>query len=160
MFEPSRYRKLGIAWLGLCLAVAVHITDEALTGFLSIYNPSVQALRERWGWFPMPTFGFREWLFGLMGGIILALLLTPLAFRGSRVIRPIAWVLSIIMILNAGGHMLATILGRTVESVRFPRPAPGFYSSPLLLIAAIYLIMQLRRTARISSNTIARSASG
>jgi hypothetical protein len=160
MFEPSRYRKLGIAWLGLCLAVAVHITDEALTGFLSIYNPSVQAMRERWGWFPMPTFGFREWLFGLMGGIILALLLTPLAFRGSRVIRPIAWVLSIIMILNAGGHTLATILGHTVESVRFARPAPGFYSSPLLLIAAIYLIMQLHRTARIGSDTIARSASG
>lgn len=160
MFQPSPYRKLGIAWICLCLATAVHVTDEALTGFLSIYNPTVDTMRERWGWFPMPTFGYREWLLGLMGGIVVALLLSPLVYRGSRIMRPIAWFLSVIMILNAGGHTLATILGHTVESVRFARPAPGFYSSPLLLIAAIYLIMQLRRTARVTSDTGARSASG
>jgi hypothetical protein len=160
MYQPSPYRKLGFAWICLCLATAVHVTDEALTGFLSVYNPTVNAMRERWGWFPMPTFSYREWLLGLMGGIVVALLLSPLVYRGSRFIRPIAWILSVIMILNAGGHTLASILGRTVESVHFARPAPGFYSSPLLLVAAIYLIMQLRRTARVSSNTIARSASG
>jgi hypothetical protein len=128
------------------VAAAVHVTDEALTGFLSVYNPTVIALRERWGWFPMPTFGYREWLLGLMGGIVVALLLSPLVYRGSRFMRPIAWALSVIMLLNAGGHTLATILGQTVDSVRFARPAPGFYSSPLLLVASIYLIVQLRRS--------------
>jgi hypothetical protein len=159
MFKPSRYRKLGMAWVGLCLAVAAHVTDEALTGFLSVYNPSVTAMRARWGWFPMPTFGFREWLLGLMGGIMVALLLSPLAFRGSRIIRPLAWILSVIMILNAGGHTLATILGRTVGSVQFARPAPGFYSSPLLLIASIYLIVQLRKTGQSSAAVAAASVS-
>jgi hypothetical protein len=159
MYQPSPYRKLGFAWIGLCLVTAVHVIDEAATGFLSVYNPSVIAMRQRWGWFPMPTFEYREWLLGLLGGIAFALLLSPLAFRGSRVVRPIAWFLSVIMILNACGHTLATILGRTVESVRFSRPAPGFYSSPLLLIAAIYLISQLRRTGRLTSKEVARFAS-
>jgi len=158
MSEPSDYRNLGIAWVCICLATAVHVTDEALTGFLSVYNPSVIAMRERWGWFPMPPFQFREWLLGLIGVIIVALLLSPLVFRGSRVIRPIAWILSVIMILNAGGHTLATIFGRTVESVRFARPAPGFYSSPLLLIASIYMIVQLRRTGRASSEEQSHAA--
>lgn len=159
MSDPSPYRKLGFAWVGLCLATAIHVSDEALTGFLSIYNPTVSIMRERWGWFPMPTFGYREWLLGLMGGILVALLLSPFMFRGSRFMRPIAWFLSLVMILNAGGHTLATILGRTVASIHFSRPAPGFYSSPLLLVAAIYLISQLRRTARVSSAQERRSAS-
>jgi hypothetical protein len=152
MFKPSPYRKLGLAWMCLCLATAIHVTDEALTGFLTVYNPTVSVMRERWGWFPMPTFEYREWLLGLMGGIVVALFLTPLAYRGSRIIRPFAWTLSVIMILNAGGHTLATIFGRTVDSVRFARPAPGFYSSPLLLIASIYLMVQLRRSSTAASS--------
>jgi hypothetical protein len=159
MPDPSPYKKLGIAWICLCLATAVHVMDEAVTGFLAVYNPTVEAMRARWGWFPMPRFGYREWLLGLMGGIIVALLLSPFMFRGLRFMRAIAWFLSVIMILNAGGHTLATILGRTVASVRFPRPAPGFYSSPLLLVAAIYLVVQLRRTARLNAEPAVRSAS-
>src|SRR5947209_1309119 len=94
----------------------------------------------------MPTFTVESWLVGLMTAVILLLLLTPLAFRGVRWIRPIAYVVSVVMLLNAMGHTLATILGRTFESVQFARPAPGFYSSPVLVAASIYLLIQLRRT--------------
>jgi hypothetical protein len=52
------------------------------------------------------------------------------------------------MILNAAGHTLGTLAGQTVNSVRFPRPMPGFYSSPPLLIAAIYLLFRLQRSTR------------
>ena len=31
----------GIAWLGLAGALAIHVLDEALTGFLGIHNPAV-----------------------------------------------------------------------------------------------------------------------
>lgn len=54
--------------------------------------------------------------------------------------------LAVIMLLNGLGHTTGTILGRTVSSVRFPRPMPGFYSSPLLLATSVYAFMQLRRT--------------
>jgi len=35
----------GSAWFALCVAFAVHILDEASTGFLAVYNPTVTILR-------------------------------------------------------------------------------------------------------------------
>ena len=139
-------RTLGIAWLGLCLALAVHTFDEASTGFLAVYNPTVVALRQKLGFWPMPTFEFRDWLTGLIAAVVVLLALSPLVFRGERWSRPLLYVVAALMLLNGISHTVATIFGRTVSTVRFPRPAPGFYSSPLLLIASIYSLVQLHRT--------------
>ncbi|HEX7960193.1 MAG TPA: hypothetical protein VF493_09765 [Terriglobales bacterium] len=135
----------GSGWVFLSLALAAHVTDEALTGFLDVYNPTVLAMRARYSWFPMPVFGFREWLIGLICGVIILVLLTPFAMRGSRWMRPLAYFLSIMMILNGLGHTLGTAFGRTVSTIHFARPMPGFWSSPLLLGASGYLLYQLRR---------------
>ncbi len=136
--------KLGIAWIALCLAFTLHIVDEASTGFLSVYNPTVLAVRKRVAWFPMPTFEFEVWLTGLIVANLLLLSLSVFAFRGSRWLRPIAYVFAVIMLLNGLGHTLGTIAGQTVASVHFARPMPGFYSSPGLLAASIYLLFRLR----------------
>jgi len=136
----------GAPWLALCAAFALHIAEEALTGILDVYNPTVLALQQRWGWFPVPSFEFREWLVGLIVGWTILACLTPLAFRGVRWLRPLAWVYAPIMLANGLGHTLFTILGRTVASVTFPRPAPGFFSSPFLLAASLWMIIRLRRT--------------
>ena len=150
---PSRSsRRIGIAWMGMWLALAIHVTDEALTGFLSVYNPTVLALREKFGFSPMPTFDFQTWLTGLILAVLLLAALTPFAFRNARWIRPLLYFCAIVIgILNALGHIIGTILGHTVSTVRFSRPAPGFYSSPLLLIAAIYALFQLRGTRKQTS---------
>jgi hypothetical protein len=142
----SPARKLGIAWVLLCAALAFHVTDESLTGFLGVYNPTVIALRERLGYWPMPTFEFRDWLTALIIGVVVLFMLSPVVFFGHRWIRPIFYFFAILMLFNGLGHTLFTILGQTVGSVRFPRPAPGFYSSPFLLITSIYALVQLRRT--------------
>jgi hypothetical protein len=134
-------------WFALTVAFALHVLDEATTGFLAVYNPTVIAMRERWGWFPMPTFQFREWLVGLLVGVTVCFALTPFAARGSRWMRPLAWFYAVIQFSNVIGHTLGTILGHTVASVTFPRPAPGFYSSPLLLIGSVWLMARLRKTA-------------
>ncbi len=134
----------GLQWLLLCLAFCAHVADEALTGFLNVYNPTVIAMRARLSWFPMPTFEYREWLIGLIIGNLFLLALTPFAYRNTRVLRPLAYFLAGVMFLNGMGHTLFTVLGRTVASVQFPRPAPGFYSSPFLLITSIYLLVRLR----------------
>src|ERR1700758_2415199 len=134
----SESRGFGSPWLALCFAFALHIADEALTGFLGVYNPTVLAMRGRWSWFPMPTFEFREWLAGLIVVCLIPFCLTPLAVRGFRRLRPLAWFYAVIMLLNGLGHTLFTVLGRTVTSVRFSRPAPGFYSSPFLLAASLW----------------------
>jgi hypothetical protein len=142
---PSNF---GLAWFYLCLSLCAHVADEALTGFLGIYNPTVLAVRARLPWFPMPTFEFREWLIGLITGIVILLLLTPFAFRNARWLRPLAYLFAGIMFFNGMGHTIATIFGQTVSSVRFPRPAPGFYSSPFLLAGSIYLFVRLRASRR------------
>lgn len=147
MQNEQGYYRLGIAWVALCLAFAAHVVDEASTHFLSVYNPTVLEAKRRFSWFPMPTFEFKGWLVGLTVAVLLFLVLSPFAFRGSRTIRPLAYFFATIMLLNGVGHTVATVLGRTFESIRFSRPAPGFYSSPLLLIASVYLLMQLRSTA-------------
>jgi hypothetical protein len=146
MDQHSFQFRLGFAWIGLALALGLHVVDEATTGFLAVYNTTVIEARSRWSWFPMPTFAFNDWLFGLTAFVILLLTLSPLAFRNARGIRPVAYFLSAVMLLNAVGHTLATIAGRTFASIRFQRPAPGFYSSPVLVVASVYLLVQLRRT--------------
>ena len=144
--DPRRAENFGLGWLLLCIAFCCHVTDEALTGFLPVYNASVLALRDQYPWFPMPAFAFREWLVGLIFANILLLALTPLAYRNARWLRPLGYFYAGIMLLNGLGHTFFTILGHTVMSVQFPRPAPGFYSSPLLLAASAYLFVRLRAT--------------
>ena len=139
-------QNFGLAWLLLSAALCCHVTDEALTGFLAVYNPTVLAMRAQYPWFPMPTFEFRDWLLGLIFACVVLLALTPLAYRNARWLRPLAYFFSVMMFLNGLGHTFFTILGHTVPSVQFPRPAPGFYSSPLLLAASVYLLLRLRAT--------------
>jgi hypothetical protein len=131
----------------MCGALALHVADEASTGFLSVYNPTVLALRAQLGYWPMPTFEFREWLLGLILGVALLAALSPFAFRNARWMRaPLYFMAVVTGLLNALGHIVFTILGHTVSTVRFQRPAPGFYSSLPLLIVSMYALTQLRRT--------------
>jgi hypothetical protein len=146
--RSNRSHGFGSGWLILCIALGVHVADEAVTGFLSVYNPTVQAIRQQLPWFPMPVFTFDVWLTGLLAILAALAALTPLAFRDSRALRPFAYLFAAIMLMNAVGHTLGTVFGRTVASVQFERPMPGFYSSPLLLLASIHLLVQLRHSRR------------
>ena len=131
------------AWIALCLAVALHVLDEASTGFLSVYNPTVLALRQRRRWLPLPVFTFGVWLAGLIAATLVVASLSIFVLRDSPWIRPLAYIFAAIMLANGLGHVAGTIAGHTVKSVRFPRPMPGFYSSPLLLFASGYLLHEL-----------------
>jgi len=139
----------GNAWFALCVVFALHIFDEATTGFLAVYNPTVIAFRASWGWFPMPIVDLRGYLTSHIAICAVLFCLTPVAARGMQGLRPVAWTYAIIMFLNGLGHTLGTIVGHTVASVTFPRPAPGFYSSPFLFVASVWLMVRLRRTARV-----------
>jgi len=148
MHAPSQTASgFGRPWFALTVAFALHVLDEATTGFLDVYNPTVTAMRARFAWFPMPTFGFREWLVGLIVGVAICFALTPIAAQGVRRLRPLAWFYALLMFFNGMGHTVFTILGRTVPSVTFSRPAPGFYSSPFLFFGSVWLIMRLWKTA-------------
>lgn len=119
--------------MALTLALAVHVADEALTDFLSFYNPNVLALRARYAWFPMPTFTVEVWLSGLVLVVIVLLLLSVFVFRGWRAMVYASYPYGLLMLLNGLGHSLG--------SVYFGRLLPGVYSSPLLLAAAVWLLV-------------------
>jgi hypothetical protein len=146
--RPRPESKLLISWLLLCAAIALHVADEATHNFLAVYNPSVLALRARVPWLPLPVFSFRLWIAGLAIAIALLFSLSPFVSRGARWIRVFAYLVSVLMIANGLNHTAGTILGRTVESVHFARPMPGFYSSPTLIAASIYVLVQLRNSKR------------
>jgi hypothetical protein len=130
-------RRFGMAWVMFALAPAVHVTDEARHDFLSTYNSSVRTIRARLPFLPLPTFSFRVWLTLLIAGILLLLCLSPIAFRGGRWLRIVSRPLGVLVgVLNACLHI--------GSSMYFHRWLPGVYSSPLLLLAAIYLLASPR----------------
>ncbi len=130
-------RRFGYAWIFLAAALALHVTDEATTDFLSVYNPAVRAIRERLPFLPLPTFSFGVWLTGLCIGIALLFCLSPFALRGSRVLVWIAFPLSILMFGNGLLHIAGSFyLGRLM---------PGVYSAPILLLASACLFINARK---------------
>jgi len=123
----------GWAWVGFTLALAVHVADEAAHDFLSFYNPAVRAIRVRLPFLPLPVFTFARWIGGLIAGIALLLLLSPLAFEGNSALRLIAWPLAIIIGLGNG-------LLHLIGSAWYRRWLPGTYSAPLMLLAGLWLL--------------------
>ncbi|MGC2529551.1 MAG: hypothetical protein WA639_17510 [Candidatus Acidiferrum sp.] len=143
----GRTEKWGIAWLLLCLSFAANILDDALHDFVGYYDATVLTLYGHFSWFPRIDLSFRVWLVGVILSEAILLLLTPMAFRNSLFLRPMAYIFSVIMLFSGCGSILATMRGRTVPSVHFTGMAPGTYSSPLLLAASIYLLRRLRASA-------------
>lgn len=123
----------GVAWVVLCVALAIHVSDEALTDFLSVYNPAVRAIRAQFPFLPLPTFTFPVWLGGLVAVTLLLFALSPAAFHEAPGLRPAAYVFGIVM----AGNGLLHIGG----SVYLRKLMPGTYSAPLILAAAIYLLL-------------------
>jgi hypothetical protein len=127
----------GWAWLALALALAAHVADEALTDFLSVYNPAVLRIRRLLPWLPIPTFTFGVWFSGLAAGVALMFSVSPAAFHASRWIVIAAVPLSVVMIGNGLGHLGASLYKRCLM--------PGVYSSPFLIAASLLaLIFALR----------------
>ena len=121
-----------VAWVLMITALAVHVFDESVTGFLPFYNELVLGTREKLGFFPVPTFSFDIWLGGLVVFVAACFSITPIIHQGGRLIRVVATALGVIMTLNAGAHM--------VGSLYMGRLLPGFWSSPVLLIAAVWIV--------------------
>jgi len=129
--DDAAARRQMYAWLLLVAALALHVIDEAATGFLDFYNPLVRSIRPRFPSFPMPTFAFDVWITGLTLLIVALAALAPAVRRGAAGTRFASWLLSIVMLLNGLGHLLG--------SLYFDRWLPGATSAPLLLVASVEL---------------------
>ncbi|MBL8229184.1 MAG: hypothetical protein JNL98_11930 [Bryobacterales bacterium] len=144
-------RAVGWAWTALAASLGLHVADEAVHGFLPIWNATVLAIRESSPWLPLPVFRYDIWLAGLIAGVLAMLAVIPAVRAGVPWTRTAAWALALIMIGNAMGHTVGTIFGRTVDTVVFARPMPGFLSSPFLLAASLCLLWTLRCEKRCAA---------
>ena len=136
--------RFGIAWMVLVFVLAIHVVDEMATGFLPFYNSLVTSVQAHYDWFPMPVISMPVWLNGLGAALVALLLSSPLVFEGKRYMRPIALIFGGLMVLNAFGHIGASFyLGKAV---------PGVYSSPLLLVAAVFLLLMAHRDRRVTNS--------
>jgi hypothetical protein len=102
------------------------VADEALTGFLPIYNSTVQEMRSEYAWFPMPTFEYRGWLVGLIVANVVFLLLTPFAFRNAPWLRPIAYFFAGVHLLNGTATRWQQSSARPFLRSTFRAPHPVF----------------------------------
>jgi hypothetical protein len=113
------------------------VSDEALTDFLSVYNPAVVAIRQKLPFLPLPTFTFGAWLTGLIIAVIILLSLSPIAFRSERLVSLLSYPYGIIMLGNGLLHIVGSFyLGRMM---------PGVYTAPLLIVISMYLLWSVHR---------------
>ena len=129
-------RRHWLAWMALCGVLAIHIADEALTGFLEWYNPTVHALREK---YPivllpilLPTFTFEIWLSLLIFAVVSLVAVSYFVWKGRWAMRPISHIFAVFMLVNGLLHI--------AQSLYMRKFMPGVYTSPLLLAASIALI--------------------
>jgi hypothetical protein len=137
--RERRARRHWVAWMALCAALAIHVLDEAVTNFLAIYNPTVLTIRARYPSFPMPTFTFEVWISLLIFAILALSAASFFVWKGRWAMRPISYVFAGFMLLNGLLHIAGSFYMGTFLS--------GVYSSPLLLIASIFLIARTRAHA-------------
>ncbi len=131
-----------LAWAALCGAFGIHVLDEATHDFLAWYNPIATTVRTELPWLPVPVFSFPVWLGGLVAVVLVLTALTVVVHRRRRWLVPVAYVYGVVHVLNGTGHIALSILGWWW--------APGVYSAPLLLAAAVWLLYETNRVHRLA----------
>jgi hypothetical protein len=111
------------AWLLLCAVLAVHIGDEAATGFLQLYNPAVAAMG-----LPLLQFKFPLWIGLLASAVVGLLILSYWVRRGTWWTIHAAYAFAFVMFANAAAHLAFSMHRGAWMS--------GAYTSPFLLAAS------------------------
>jgi len=120
------------AWVLMVSAIGLHVLDEALTGFVPFFNEKTIVISEWLGFVKIPSVTFGAWLTALIIAVIILFLLTYFVRRGGRAIRIFSTLLGILMIVNSFLHIGGTVYGGDF--------LPGFLSSPILLVTAVYVV--------------------
>lgn len=137
---PDHRKTLGLPWLVLCLALAIHVAEEIHGGFLSMYAAALEATRDLFPFLGVPHLGLTVWLSASIGLVALLTALTPLAYRGARGMRA--------LMLWFVGLALANVIGHVGGSLLVGKVLPGTWSTLFLGAACAYAVAADRRGAR------------
>ena len=130
---PERRRY--IAWLLLCAALAVHIGEEASTGFLNLWNPEVEALG-----LSALRFTFPVWMTLMALSVVGLLILSYWVRRGTWWTPTAAYTFILLMLSNGLAHLAFSAHRGAMMS--------GAWTSPLLILGSIYLWTTSRGISR------------
>jgi hypothetical protein len=127
----------GFAWTSLCLAFAVQLVEIAADRRFEV--PASGHAAESQAWLAAAGSTGRTWLAPLAGTVAALLALSPLALRGERRLRPVAWAFAAVILADAAAHLIGSLV--------LWRRLPGVLSVPWLAATAMWLIDALRRSA-------------
>jgi uncharacterized protein with HXXEE motif len=130
--HSGKANRFGKAWFLLSFLLLLHIIDEALNGFLPVYNESIPRIRATTG-IPFPTFTFPFWFTALVFVDIWLLFLSRYALQGKRVIILLAYPFAIIMLANGLAHLAG--------SVYLQQWIPGIITAPFLVYGSVNLLL-------------------
>lgn len=139
MTTTTLAKRHGLAWMLLTLSLTIHVVDEAVNDFLSVYNPMVKNIRASYPFLPLPTFTFQNWILGLTLAVIVLFGLSVFAYRGNRIMVGLSYLYGGLMLVNGLTHFMG--------SIYFGDIMPGTWSAPLLIITSVYLISTAKRAA-------------
>ena len=136
-----------MAWLLLCATLAVHVTDEAATRFLDLYNPAVRAMG-----LAALQFTFPVWITLLALAVVGLLILAYWVRRGTWWTVQASYAFAFLMLANGIAHLSFSAYKHEWMS--------GAYTSPLLLAAAVnlWIAVESRPSSTIPRNCRARNS--
>ena len=139
-----------VAWFVLCVLLALHIAEEAASGDYRAYGQSLALLRELFPQLPIPQFRFTVWLVDIAGAIIVLFLLTGLVHKNYQIMRSASFALATFTTANAMLHILLSLASDQVLA--------GTLTSPLLLVASLFLFLTIPRTEHFNTRAPAPAA--
>ncbi len=124
---------IGRPWLALCFALAVHVAEEAFTGFLPFYGDATRAVSELLPFVTSPSLVLAASMWTGVAFVATLTALSPFAYRGAGWMRVATIGVALVALANVSGHVGGSILAG--------QALPGVYTTPLLAVVGVYALV-------------------
>lgn len=121
-----KFDRWAMAWLTLSLVLGLHVAEEAVVGSFALYN-------EMANW--LAAFRYDLWVVNLSATILVLVALTWLVAARLGPMWLASYVLALFAVANAALHILLSLSAE--------RLLPGTLSAPLVLAAALFLLVSI-----------------
>jgi hypothetical protein len=129
-----RFDRWTWAWLTLSLVLALHVADEVMNGTLAFYRGLSDFVMDYMPFVKLPPFRYEVWLVDLIGASLL-IAMTWLVHRRRGPMRLASYVVATFAAANGMMHILMSMAAQQL--------LPGVVTSPLILAAALFLLVSI-----------------
>jgi hypothetical protein len=128
-----------VAWLTLSLMLGLHVVDEAANGTFALYRDFADWIEVFFPFVEFPAFRYYVWLINLSGAVLVLVALTWLVAKRRGPMRLASYALAAFAAANATLHVAMSLAAAQI--------LPGTLSSPLVLAAALFLLVSIPRSS-------------